>query len=30
LLTKKRFFWFSGIAIGAFGLVVAMTGFLLH
>jgi hypothetical protein len=30
LLTKKRFFWFSGIAIGAVGVVLAITGFLLH
>jgi hypothetical protein len=30
LLTKKRFFWFSGIAIGAVGVVLAITGLLLH
>jgi Domain of unknown function (DUF4337) len=30
LLTKKRFFWFSGIAIGALGVILAATGFLLH
>jgi Domain of unknown function (DUF4337) len=30
LLTKKRFFWFSGIAIGAVGVILAITGFLLH
>ena len=30
LLTKKRFFWFSGIAIGAVGVILAATGFLLH
>ncbi len=30
LLTKKRFFWFSGITIAALGVVLAITGFLLH
>ena len=30
LLTKKRFFWFSGIAIGAVGVILAITGLLLH
>ncbi len=30
LLTKKRFFWFSGIGIGAVGVLLAITGFLLH
>ena len=30
MLTKKRFFWLSGIAIGAVGVVLAATGFLLH
>ena len=30
LLTKKRFFWFSGIAFGALGVILAATGFLLH
>jgi hypothetical protein len=30
MLTKKRFFWFSGIAIGAVGVALAATGFLLH
>ena len=30
LLTKRRFFWFSGIAIGAVGVIVAITGLLLH
>ena len=30
LLTKKRFFWFSGIAIGFVGVLLAVTGFLLH
>ena len=30
LLTKKRFFWFSGIGIGFLGVVLAITGLLLH
>jgi Domain of unknown function (DUF4337) len=30
LLTKKRFFWFSGIAIAVLGVLLATTGFLLH
>jgi hypothetical protein len=30
LLTKRRFFWFSGIVIGAVGVIVAITGLLLH
>src|SRR5882757_1328362 len=30
LLTKKRFFWFSGITIAALGVVLAATGFLIH
>jgi len=30
LLTKKRLFWFSGIALGFVGLVVTASGFLLH
>jgi uncharacterized protein DUF4337 len=30
LLTKKRLFWFSGIAIGAVGVVLAITGLRLH
>ena len=30
LLTKKRFFWFSGIAIGFVGVLLAATGLLLH
>jgi Domain of unknown function (DUF4337) len=30
LLTKKRLFWFSGIAIAAVGVVLAITGLLLH
>jgi Domain of unknown function (DUF4337) len=30
LLTKKRFFWFTGILFGVAGVVTAATGFLLH
>lgn len=30
LLTNKRFFWFSGIAIGIVGIAVALTGFLVR
>lgn len=30
LLTRKRLFWFLGIALGAGGLAVAVTGFLLQ
>jgi len=30
LLTKKRFFWFSRITIAALGVVLAVTGFLIH
>jgi hypothetical protein len=30
LLTKKRLFWFSGIAIAAVGVVLAITGLVLH
>jgi hypothetical protein len=30
LLTKKRFFWFSGITIAALGVLLAATGFLIH
>jgi hypothetical protein len=30
LLTKKKFFWFSGMAIAAVGVAIAVTGFLLH
>jgi hypothetical protein len=30
LLTKKRIFWLSGIALGLVGLVVTLSGFLLH
>src|SRR5215475_2857567 len=30
LLTKRRFFWFTGMLFGAAGVVLAATGFLLH
>jgi Domain of unknown function (DUF4337) len=30
LLTNKRIFWFAGIGLGAVGLCVMLTGFLLH
>jgi hypothetical protein len=30
LLTKRKLFWFSGVLIGALGVVFALTGFLLH
>jgi Domain of unknown function (DUF4337) len=30
LLTKKRMFWISGIALGLVGFVVTISGFLLH
>ena len=30
LLTDKRLFWFSGILIGLAGVIVALTGFLVH
>jgi Domain of unknown function (DUF4337) len=30
LLTKKRFFWFSGITIAAVGVLIAATGLLMH
>lgn len=30
LLTNKKFFWFSGIVIGAVGVFVALTGFLIR
>jgi Domain of unknown function (DUF4337) len=30
LLTKRRYFWFTGILFGASGVVLALTGFLLH
>ena len=30
LLTHQRFFWFSGIAIGIAGVIVALTGFLIR
>jgi len=30
LLTKKRIFWLSGIALGLIGLCTALSGFLIH
>jgi hypothetical protein len=30
LLTKRKLFWFTGIAIGALGVLAALRGFLLH
>jgi len=30
LLTNKKLFWFSGIIIGVAGVIVALTGFLVH
>ena len=30
LLTKKKIFWFTGIGLGLAGLVVTVSGFLLH
>ena len=30
LLTKKRFFWFSGMTIAAVGVAIAATAFMLH
>jgi hypothetical protein len=30
LLTKRRYFWFTGIFFGALGVLMALTGFLLH
>lgn len=30
LLTKRRFFWLAGMLIGGAGVIVAITGFLLH
>jgi len=30
LLTNKKFFWFGGILIGLIGLLVALSGFLVH
>ena len=30
LLTDKKFFWYSGMTIGAVGVAVALTGFLVH
>jgi hypothetical protein len=30
MLTKRKLFWFGGMLIGAAGLAIALTGFLLH
>lgn len=30
LLTKRRLFWFGGILMGAIGVALALTGFLIH
>ncbi len=30
LLTRRRFFWTTGVVLGISGLVVALTGFLIH
>ncbi len=30
LITRKMAFWYAGIALGAFGFVVALTGFFVH
>jgi hypothetical protein len=30
LLTKKKIFWFTGMLLGAVGIAVALSGFLLH
>ena len=30
LLTKRKLFWFGGMLVGAVGVAVALTGFLLH
>jgi len=30
LLTNKKFFWFGGILIGLVGVIVALTGFIVH
>jgi hypothetical protein len=30
LLTKKRFFWFAGIVVGMTGVVVGVSGYLMH
>ena len=30
LLTKKKFFWFSGALLGLVGIAVALSGFMLH
>ena len=30
LLTKRRGFWVGGILVGAIGVILALTGFLVH
>jgi hypothetical protein len=30
LLTKRRFFWLSGVALGIAGLIIVTTGFGVH
>jgi hypothetical protein len=30
LLTKRKLFWFGGMLVGAVGIAIALTGFLLH
>jgi Domain of unknown function (DUF4337) len=30
LLTKRRFFWFSGMLVGALGVIMSLTGLFLH
>jgi hypothetical protein len=30
LLTKKKYFWISGVLVGALGIALAVTGFFLH
>ena len=30
LLTKRRYFWFTGITIATIGVLLAATGFLIH
>jgi hypothetical protein len=30
LITKKKFFWFTGSFLGGVGIAVALSGFLLH
>jgi hypothetical protein len=30
MLTKRREFWFGGMAVAALGVIMALTGFVLH